>query len=946
MRSAPALLAVAVAAAMLGGAVYWLGQSDEPPPPSVERPRSVDQAAAGGRPEVATAEATAEGDEGRDTAASDPEGLDLANLREEAPADDVTAAASPKVLVLRPAADGARAAPVPVAAAEVFYLTTREAEERFGERLPRRRVEWPEFGGSRTETGADGLAVLPPTRHSWLVAARTDGWFAFGVARPGKRTTKLELRRDERVTIAVFDEADRPVAGAPVAIVQHLTKTKRATSTIWTGSTGADGRAAAPHFQLARRRLGKGQKERFAAVLRVATAAPILTEFVGRPAPAAPVELRAPPTGAVEILLTDHGNRPLLSPARVVLTPVSTKKRQPDALGAAYLTHRRVEKPVGEGPVMVSWLAAGMTVRPVVRFPSEKRASIGEPIAVPAASRASSPGSNVAPLPVRMPLAPQFGLLAGRLVFADGTPVAERELTALLWDGDRRAGSIRLHTTATGHFDAVQRPRKQATLTLELRTRIPATEELPAQEVGARFDFQPPGAKVRRELGEIVLGELPLLCSGIVVDDRGEPVANADVRAQRQSSPRPKPSRGRVRGPNPALAAELGSLNLQFQSRTRSRWDNVPFLRTRTDATGAFELRGHFPGGELQVRADTKRHLADTAPWQGVGQTFRITIARNGVLRGRVLLPPGLPAECATLTLRPRDEATAKKGTRRVELSRRRGGRFEVEPLHAGRYDAIIKLRSIAQPVLEIGDVFITPGECRDPRLRVIDLRQCIHRYRLRAVDFGGRPLRLNSALMLRWRDQDGKVQNSAMRWRGGRADFFAGSTLVDLVSFAPGCRPLEVQIAPGEQTIAMERLVPAQLLVSGARQLCGPDRKIRVSVILVGDSGYPQWLSGQDQRTGSPFSFPRWELGKSTGAWLENSDLVDVPIVKNGKYEVILRVHATKSTKSRQVSVTLGQFDLRVDGSKLTPVNVPLDTAKVQKALERLQPRQKRPPR
>ena len=108
---------------------------------------------------------------------------------------------------------------------------------------------------------------------------------------------------------------------------------------------------------------------------------------------------------------------------------------------------------------------------------------------------------------------------------------------------------------------------------------------------------------------------------------------------------------------------------------------------------------------------------------------------------------------------------------------------------------------------------------------------------------------------------------------------------------------------------------------------------------MLVGESGYPQWLQGRDQRSGQRLSFPRWELGKSTGAWLEQHDRVSVPIVKAGKYEVILRIHATMSTLSQQVSVKLGEFELEVDGSRSTPVEVPIDAQKVEAAIARFKP-------
>ncbi len=943
-------IALLLLAAALG--VLWLGfgGADEPAPVRPGPPPAAAEEPTTPGPAPAQASTTSE-----DTAASDLELPDLSNLRDEVPIDASEASAAPRVLVV----DGDPAQPV--AGAEVLFVTVGEAMERRGDDLPARRLEWPEFCGDRSETGTDGIAILRPTRRTFLVAARHGDRFGFGVARPGNRTATVTLRADETVTILVRDTEERFVPGIPVALLQHRGDSrKRGGDTIWRGESGPDGRAVAPHFQYLRERRRNGQKERFAAAVQAATPAPVLVEFDGRPAPPDPIELVVPPLGAVELLLADHQGEPLLSPARVSFTPVQPQEHRSGYPSAGHMAAERRAKPVGPDPVRFDHLGLGTELRPVARFESERRAAIGEPITVPPAT-----ADTTAPLQVTMKLPERFGLLAGRLVLADGSPIADRAVVAVLWDGDKNAGSVRLHTTATGHFDAVQSPRTQSALALEFNLSVPtapqptdggptdggpaASGRAPQTRVGARVDFQPPAGKVRRELGEIVLGELPVLCSGVVVDDRGQPIPRATVVAQFKR-PSPPGNRSRPRTPFQLNQLPVQLREQQFQlerfrmlQQRAERWRNVPFLRTRTAADGTFELRGRFPtGSELRLEADSDQHLADTVAWNGPGQTFRIRIDRNGFLRGRALLPRGLPNECATLTLKPIESQLQGTRTRRVQLSRRRGGRFEVEPLHAGRYDAIVTLRSIKQPVLTVKDVYVTPGEVRDPRLTTIDLRQSVFRYRLRAVDPRGNRLRIDSPLMLRWRDPDGRVQNSGLRWQRGRADFYASSSVVDLVSFAPGCKPLETQLSPGEHAVTMERVVPAQVLVPGARQLCGPDRKIRVSVILSGDSGYPQSLSGLDQRTGNRFSFPRWDLGKSTGAWLEASDLVQVPVVQSGKYRIVLRVHATQSTKSRQVSVELGEYELKADGTQTSPVTVALDLDKLQQALARL-PQQKK---
>jgi len=929
MRAAPLILAIAGTALLVGGGILYLGAGDEPAPPGLEP----GQAQAEGAPPVESAAfgwpAVASGDAAGDTATSDP-GLEA--LRDEVPVDPVTAAEAPRVLVVR------GTPPTPVPDAEVLFVTVPDAMRRFGKELPRRRMAWPELCGQRLVTDADGIAVLPPTRRSWLCSARTPGEFAFAVVRTGNRTTTMTLLADETVTIEVTTSDGKPAPDVPLQVLQH-SGGSRGARTLWRGESAANGRAIVAHFQFMRRGLREGVPERFAAALGVATAKPIVTEFEGRPPPEEPIRLVLPPVGQIEVVLTDFRDRPLLSPAAIAIAPLKRVPADGEFPAPSSTTSRHHSKPVGDEPVRIGWLAAGSQVRIAARFRGEQRALVGPTIDMPT--------EHGALVKTRLPLTKQFGLFAGRLVLDTGAAFGDRQVTAILWQDGKSVGNVAIHTIADGQFDVVRRPRKQANLVLEIHTRVPVAvgESEEQRLVGCRVPLQSPAGGERCELGDIVLGELPPLCSGFVVDDRGEPVARASVTVQlkrpervgrRRSSNTPQSQRRafdlqRLRG--------LQGLQNFRLNRSNGSWRNVPLLRTRTDAQGHFELVGARPAGELRLHTDTGQHLATDTPWLGVGQRFHIVLARNGVLRGRALLPKWLPSDCATLTLRPFEKTERQRGTITVALSRRRGGRFVVEPLRAGRYDAIVKLKNLAEPVFTFADVFITAGEARDPRLQNIDLRQSLFRYRLRAVDLGGNPLNLNSALMMRWRKPDGSVQNSGFRWRKGRAEFFAGSPMVEMVSFAPGCEPQELSLVPGDHDVAMRSLVPARLLLPGARQLCGPERLVRVSVILVGDSGYPQSLGGRDQRTGRSFSFTRAQLGKSTGGWLGNTDLVEVPIVKSGKYQVILRMHATKSARSQQVSVTLGEFELKVDGSQLAPITVPIDGQKVLDAIARLRP-------
>ncbi|MEO6593585.1 MAG: hypothetical protein ABIP94_02400, partial [Planctomycetota bacterium] len=234
--------------------------------------------------------------------------------------------------------------------------------------------------------------------------------------------------------------------------------------------------------------------------------------------------------------------------------------------------------------------------------------------------------------------------------------------------------------------------------------------------------------------------------------------------------------------------------------------------------------------------------------------------------------------------------------------------------------------------------VFVQPGETRDARLENLDLSQLIFRHRLHAVDAAGQPLLLNSPIVARLRAFDGSVFEAGFRWQKGRAELISGGAMLDVIAFAPGCMPQQHTLGPGDHDIYLPQLAPARIELPGARGLCGPTRRVRVSVIMEGETGHPHSLSGIDQRTGSRFAFARWDLGKSSGAWLEQSDTVEVPLMHSGRYEIVLRLHATANERTPQASIPLGTYELRTNGVSFVPVRVPIDAAAVAAAIAQVE--------
>ena len=822
--------------------------------------------------------------------------------------DDADPAAAadvgPKVLVVR------GTPPTPVPNAIVHFIDAaagRAQQERHGQTVPEH--EWPETFGLRIEADERGIAELPPAERPYLCAVRSGDEFGFDWVPPRDHTRTIALARDETVTLVARYAGEAPATAIPLAIVQGFVGADEPRA-IWRGTTDRRGRAVVRHFQLVREnRQGEQPPERFAATAAVPGA--VAKAFPGRPAADAAIELDVPPLGAVQLTVVDHRGQPVLSRASVGLRGV-VQPQFADQQGIALparLVQPTAEKPPGSAPVVLPWQGVGGSVTAYARFPLDRQP----------ATAAAAPGPKVpsATAEVRVPLRPDQLVVAGHFALPDGTPIEHAVVRAALWNHASELWTTNLDSVRDGLFDLVATPTNDVESFLELRLdgreAPPAVRSLlpddePALRLGARVRLPALRARSRIELGAVTLAPLPALVTGYVVDDLGVPVVDADVHVQQEDPQAPK---------------------------DRDPWRTLSLFRTRSGPDGSFRVDGFQPPGKLRVRADTDLHFADSVPLHTQGQDVRIRIERNGILRGRILLPEWLPDGAATLTLRPLDETLRQRNTRSIELSRRRGGRFTVEPLRVGRYDALVTVRNLRDPIAVLPDVFVQPGETRDARLQPLDLREALHRYRLRAVDQGGNPLAVDGPILARVTAPDGKPVDLTFRWQKGRAELVVASHVANFTFFGRGHQTVRTLLASGDTDVILPATRPAVVTIPGVRALLGPYRKVRISAVLIGDTGLPGNLQGTDQRTGERFAFARWDLGRSSGAWLGAGDTVEIPLMQDGRYEILLRPHATDSEQSPQREMSLGRHALRVDS--WNPVRVPIDALAVSRLVQQL---------
>tara|TARA_R110002072_G_scaffold87129_8_gene196742 strand:- start:959 stop:3811 length:2853 start_codon:yes stop_codon:yes gene_type:complete len=817
------------------------------------------------------------------------------------------------------------------------YSTRGRSEMSFltndGQRRQSTRWEGPELFGKRLRTDQFGKVQLPSGKDRWLCSAMKDGEFGFQVlpARLGNHT--ITLGPDEELLIVAKHSGspERPAAGVAVAVAQEY-KTNR-TSRIWRGTTDERGHAIVRHLQLLRRDVAKGVPkdftERFAAFAMIPSSPPTTAEFEGRPLKQKSVQLALPPQGSILATLVDHSGKPLLSPARIGFGAPPQPQTPGDLrIHSGYFNHT-VAKPVGSAPIEIPYAQVGMNIQLSARYPHDRRSAQSESTMGP-----TKVGQRVA---IEIPPLARHTVFAGRFLHASGRGLASQKVALTIWRDDKVISTASADTIDDGQWDLVLSSRpEQARWRLEFRYHQLATDDDTTDTwLGAIAELPawPPGK--RMELGNIVLGELPPLAAGIVVDDEGNPIANASVNIQQEQPQAAKKSgTSNVRfGPNNGeIVYRMGVPTVRNFGSRAEPWRSVRNLAARTNADGTFRIHAPMPTGILRVFADTGDHASQSVPLAGPNTNLRIVLARNGVLMGRVLVPEWLPDGAVTVSVRAQQphEGRASNATNRINKGN--DGKFVLQPLRPGRYEVLVKMRNLKAPMATVVDVVVKPGINNDPRLQPLDLRQALFRYHLRAFDDGGQPFALDGPIQARFQQPDGSFVESGFRWQGGKAEMISVHPSAELTFFGRGFEPKKQQYGPGDHDVFLTKLRPALVQVAGARGLSGPTRKVRISAILIGDTDLPSSLRGVDQITGRSFSFARWDLGRSSGGWLEQTDLVEIPLMKAGKYQLLFRAHATESTKTPQTSVTLGTFELKPDGTTIT--NVPLNVQAISDAL------------
>ncbi len=353
--------------------------------------------------------------------------------------------------------------------------------------------------------------------------------------------------------------------------------------------------------------------------------------------------------------------------------------------------------------------------------------------------------------------------------------------------------------------------------------------------------------------------------------------------------------------------------------------------QAETRADGTFELYAVQASLPIRLDASADGHRDVAQPLPGLGSWVELTLERTAGTYGTAIAPDWMPAHALEFDLVRDGKSVGKVRGNGV------GSRtdFDFEDLDPGTYQLVVRVRTLPDALRTIGPIELRPGPAEhQPQLHDIDLTRSVYRYQLRAYDDAGRPLTdIPSPLLA-------KVGNRyvGFPWRGNSVEIFAAQPNIPVILLNAGYRAEEVRVDAGIRDLVFHALHPVEVFLPGLREMCGPDRKVRVSMILEGSTGLPQGLQAVHLRSGESRGYNRWHLSKSGGAWLGATDVVRVPLIRNGKYEIVVRLH--QEGVGGDASIAVGTHEVVLDDVVPHRVTIELDRDSIQKGLASLRQR------
>lgn len=712
-----------------------------------------------------------------------------------------TEEAAPVTLTVVEAATGE-----PVAGAEVFTATFQELE--WGKRSRAHGNPDPEpllrELGRSSASDANGDVRLERFDDDTLICARRGELFRFASwYELQNQEGRIPLFRDRDLEIEVVDAAGRPCAGVLV-VLDELRTSRR--MRLWSAKTSALGIARLRHVlgEVANwRHHGLGEAEVFATFGFPAADAPRVPVDLDDP-PTEPIRLVLPPTGEVAAAVEREDGEPLQGELTVRLRRAESETAPSGVWGSSFLEQEALTE---NGVAGFPFVGLGLDL---------EVESYGPKDCEPAELRAPGPmrpGERVE-IVLEHPLR-RLATLTGRVLRADGSPVADAELTYVTRAAPRSPRLDQpseydygaLETDAGGRFELVLESIDGEVVTLFVREFV---EYRFRHEAGATLPS--PLRPGLHDVGDLMLVDAPLVVSGEVVDEQGSPVrASIDLRRK-------------------VYEDERGDDWF---------WDlHIPFS-AQVDEESHFEVRGSLEPGEYDLRVMSDGYHVEVSPPFAPGRTdLRIVLHKlaNQYLLGSVRLDEGIPG--GILRVEAQTPGEEESRSRELYFSDREHFGSRVA---AGPNEVTVYLHDWI-PLTEPVTVHVEPDTiCEPPALQEIDLRGRLHPLSLRVEDEEGHGLDAWVTVAA----SEGDDPTFGQPVDEGTVRLITPWLENDLLVTAPGFRSARVVRASGECRVRLTHGVPVRLALSAPVALPA-DCSLEARLVRAGESAWDSPLYGR----------------------------------------------------------------------------------------------------
>lgn len=555
--------------------------------------------------------------------------------------------------------------------------------------------------------------------------------------------------------------------------------------------------------------------------------------------PAAPLELRFPPCGAVVVEVRDAAQAPAPDGATVSL------RLAPDQAPAAPdpLADRGTPPAHRPGELRAE-LVAGRVDFARVELGGEllARVTVAPWSGTTPWSRVLAPQSAGETVVARLDI-PASGALQARLLDESGAPLTGRDVTLAFQFRD--AAGTRLDArTASVPTDGEGR------LSIELPPRDPDGEQFglvlelaaePHRE--ARVEGALPPAPEGLDLGDLVVHTQGLVASGRVLTPDGAPHADADV--------------------------EVRAWFVQ-QPERGAPWQA---LRVHTDPDGRYSVHASEAMGRVQLQASAKGFAPSALiELPGPGAERDLQLTRPASISGWVELGADFDASAIQVGLEPHGS------TRTSQISwSAGGGRLDAQAAY--RFDGLRPGEYVVR--LRLADTFswdnlastpvITVTEGADVLAPVLDLAQQARTFRLDVVDEHGQPIAegVGTAAGPRGNNADLSIRDGVCLVQTGHESVHAWLG-------APGRRTVSLPALDGDARVVLGP--PYRARVRLADQAAVPPGPFRLELGVRSPLGNDNWMLGMLTQVGpSPFDGAGEALIEPTVA---GEHYVDVAVV------------------------------------------------------------------